>query len=118
MKPWHIFHGARHREGSEPGSGAYSRCVKEWAEPLLRIDSLIQRSDFMLTLADDGIGAAVPPASSAGAGHGLELHATLLAIIGGSLTCMAGETPGTHVTLRAPLHHAYATQTLAPSGAS
>jgi signal transduction histidine kinase len=69
--------------------------------------------ELVLTIADDGVGiksegigstrgAVAPEDSSHGSGHGLALHSTLLAMVGGYLTIARGPQAGTCVKITVP----------------
>lgn len=62
-----------------------------------------------LTIADDGVGidagraqAAQTAGGTGGAGHGLALHSTLLAMVGGGLTVTSPPAGGTLVRIAVP----------------
>jgi signal transduction histidine kinase len=57
-----------------------------------------------LTVEDDGAGFQTAASSVTGqSGHGLTLHGTMMAVIGGELLLQAQSGGGTHATLRLPL---------------
>lgn len=55
-----------------------------------------------LTIADDGVGLDRAAQSQGGAGAGLALHGTLLALVGGALSVDSPEQGGTRVRIVAP----------------
>lgn len=57
-----------------------------------------------IIIADDGIG--LTPNMSSHNGHGLSLHSTLLAVVGGSMTVESHVTGGTQVTIDLPMQPA------------
>lgn len=56
---------------------------------------------LQLIIADDGVGVnqTVPQLNPNGAGQGLTLHSTMLAVMGGQLYVESGETAGTEVVI-------------------
>jgi hypothetical protein len=64
-----------------------------------------ERSEIVLTIRDNGVGIDVGPQRPAGAGSGLALHSTLLAMVGGYLTVESPATGGTvvRIAVAAPL---------------
>lgn len=86
---------ARHGRGSDP------------RRPLhLRVSAACEAGDppqLVLQIGDDGVGISPgrPPAELGG--HGLALHSTLLAIIGGSLSVAGQPGRSTQVTLMMPV---------------
>ena len=75
-----LFHAAREaiRNAARHGRGA------DAARPLHLRVALIRADGLRLSIEDDGSGI-VGQGSSRAAGHGLALHTTLLAIVGGAL---------------------------------
>lgn len=85
-----IRNSARHGRGRDP------------ARPLqLRIDAT-WHNGLEVRIADDGVGMASTAQSWATSGHGLALHGTMLAVIGGSLVTEHRSGAGTSVTLFLP----------------
>ena len=85
-----IRNAARHARGGVP------------ARPLhLRI-ALTLPGLLCVSIEDDGVGMAAATGTSAG--HGLALHSTLLAIVGGDLCVESTTDRCTRVTLRVPTH--------------
>jgi signal transduction histidine kinase len=72
------------------------------AHPLILTIEIIWRDGLLITIADDGVGfAGSRPANTGGAGQGLALHSTMMAVVGGVLTTeRIGER--TAVTLMLP----------------
>jgi len=60
-----------------------------------------QSKQLVIAIADNGVGIQVAKSGGTG-GHGLLLHSTMLAIIGGTLTVDSTPDAGTTVTLAAP----------------
>jgi len=58
--------------------------------------------ELRVMVEDDGVGCAHTGSSSVGAGHGMVLHSTMMAIIGGAWTLDSLPTGGTRVTLVVP----------------
>jgi signal transduction histidine kinase len=58
------------------------------------------RDGLEITIADNGVG--MEPNRSQAAGHGLALHSTMMAIVGGTLTPSSRPGQGTRVTLHIP----------------
>ncbi|MSQ10200.1 MAG: hypothetical protein EXR52_04260 [Dehalococcoidia bacterium] len=58
-----------------------------------------------ITLSDDGVGVSAPgsPNGNADSGHGLALHGTMVAVIGGTLTTEPSPGGGTMVRLFVPM---------------
>lgn len=73
----------------------------ESARPVRLTIAATGPTPFTLTVADDGVGR--DGAVTAGTGHGLALHTTLLAIVGGQLAIEPNVPTGTRVTLTIPL---------------
>jgi signal transduction histidine kinase len=61
---------------------------------------------LQLVIADDGVGISAAGGSLNGSGHGLRLHSTMMAVVGGEMAVESGHTEGTQVTLTLPLEHA------------
>ncbi len=57
-----------------------------------------------LSILDDGVGVQAPSVSAqrGGAGQGLQLHTTMLAVVGGQLTLESQPDQGTHVDIYVP----------------
>jgi signal transduction histidine kinase len=60
------------------------------------------RGGLDLAISDDGVGIAPGSAHSSAGGHGLELHSTMLAVVGGSLVTDARPGGGIRTVLYAP----------------
>lgn len=86
---------ARHGRGADP------------QRPLhLRVSAACQPGDpphIILQVSDDGVGISPSQAPAELGGHGLALHSTLLAIIGGSLSVAGQPGRSTQVTLTMPV---------------
>lgn len=84
-----IRNAARHARGGDASRPLRLTVAAQWQEGLV------------LSITDDGVGLRGREAATT-SGHGLELHSTMLAIVGGSL--ITGRPPGggTHVTLHVP----------------
>jgi signal transduction histidine kinase len=61
-----------------------------------------QRNGLEITIEDDGVGLGAGSASEAGSGHGLALHSTMMAVVGGTLAVESAPGAYTRVTLRLP----------------
>jgi signal transduction histidine kinase len=72
----------------------------------LQIDLCAGGDEFILTIADNGVGIDAGRANAAsfpgGSGNGLALHSTLLAMVGGYLTVEAPPEGGTLVRITVP----------------
>jgi len=68
----------------------------------LRI-AVAQRHGLEITIEDDGVGLGAGSASDPGSGHGLALHSTMMAVVGGTLAVESAPGAYTRVTLRLPL---------------
>jgi signal transduction histidine kinase len=90
-----VLYGAA-REAAR-NAARYARGGDETRPLTLRINAELA-GELRLTLADDGVGLGSMP--STGAGRGMALHGTLLAILGGAWTAESGG--GTRVTLSVP----------------
>ncbi len=60
------------------------------------------RNGLELVIEDDGVGLGAGSASEAGSGHGLALHSTMMAVVGGTLAVESAPGAYTRVTLRLP----------------
>ncbi len=58
---------------------------------------------FVLSIGDDGVGMGTSNAPREGKGHGLALHSTMMAVIGGTLTVESVPAEYTRVSLAIPL---------------
>jgi signal transduction histidine kinase len=75
---------------------------REGDTPLhLRI-TVAQRHGLEITIEDDGVGLGAGSASDPGSGHGLALHSTMMAVVGGTLAVESAPGAYTRVTLRLP----------------
>jgi len=68
----------------------------------LRITADATPESLTLCVEDDGVGLGAETAA-AGSGHGLELHSTMMAVVGGALTITSAPGAPTRVTLLLPL---------------
>ncbi|MCJ7823236.1 MAG: hypothetical protein MUQ26_09215, partial [Armatimonadetes bacterium] len=84
-----IRNAARHGRGAEP------------ARPLRLHVQAAWRDGLQLSIVDDGMGV-VSAGPTDPEGHGLALHSTMLAVIGGSLVTGRDSAPGTEVTIFLP----------------
>ena len=82
---------ARHGRGTEPDRPLHLRVT------------LTCTAGLELQIADNGVGANETSANP-GTGHGLALHSTLLAIVGGLLEVESAANLYTHVTIRLPMN--------------
>ncbi|MBN1976483.1 MAG: ATP-binding protein, partial [Anaerolineae bacterium] len=62
-----------------------------------------QRNGLEITVEDDGVGLGTVSASEPGSGHGLALHSTMMAVVGGTLAVDSAPGTYTRVTLRLPM---------------
>jgi signal transduction histidine kinase len=85
-----VRNAARHARGADPDRRL-----------TLRV-SLRRQDGLELTLADDGVGTRTSPAPG-GAGQGLALHTTLMAVLGGTLSLESISHQGTTVRLHLPM---------------
>lgn len=67
----------------------------------LQISGDLRDRQLRVFVADDGVGVGATSAQL-GSGNGLALHSAMLTVLGGALT-IAGQTPGTRVTLACPV---------------
>jgi signal transduction histidine kinase len=84
-----IRNSARHARGGNAARPLHLKIEAHW-QPGLH-----------LTISDDGVGSAATPSSISG-GHGLALHSTMLAVVGGSLSQDLRPGAGATVTLFVP----------------
>jgi signal transduction histidine kinase len=84
-----IRNAARHGRGADPARSLRLRVQAAW------------RDGLQLSIADDGVGL-VSAGPTDPEGHGLALHSTMLAVIGGSLVTGPDAAPGTEVTIHLP----------------
>lgn len=77
----------------------------------LRLDVAVDCRASMLEIAieDDGVGLGSTARGADGSGHGLALHSTMMAVIGGTLTVESAAGRFTRVTLALPWEAAEAT---------
>jgi signal transduction histidine kinase len=93
-----LFYAAREavRNAARHGRGQES-------DPLhLRIGAA-WRNGLELVIEDDGVGLRAEGQSSEGSGHGLALHSTMMAVVGGTLAVESAPGAYTRVTLRLPV---------------
>jgi len=67
----------------------------------LRI-AAVQHHGLEITIEDDGVGLEAGSASEPDSGHGLALHSTMMAVVGGTLAVESAPGAYTRVTLRLP----------------
>jgi signal transduction histidine kinase len=93
-----LFYAAREavRNAARHGRG------EEGAPLHLRI-AVAQRHGLEITVEDDGVGLEAGSASEPGSGHGLALHSTMMAVVGGTLAVDSAPGAYTRVTLRLPM---------------
>jgi signal transduction histidine kinase len=91
-----VRNAARHGRGGSP-SRELTLTVRA------SLGQLGQRPGLALQIEDDGVGLAAAPPRTGDGGHGLALHSTLLAIMGGSLQLIGGPASATCVLLSMPL---------------
>lgn len=84
-----IRNAARHGRGGDPGRDLHLRIA------------LTGERDLRLVIEDDGCGVA-PAGENAGAGAGLALHGTMMAVVGGSLILESDPGAFTRVILTLP----------------
>jgi signal transduction histidine kinase len=70
--------------------------------PLHLCISATQRQGLEITVEDDGVGLGAGSGSEPGSGHGLALHSTMMAVVGGTLAVEGAPGAYTRVTLRLP----------------
>jgi anti-sigma regulatory factor (Ser/Thr protein kinase) len=80
----------------------HGRRLDAGAELHLTISARVD-AEFALTIEDDGVGFDAPRGTSEAGGHGLALHTTLMAVVGGSLTIESVPGTSTRVRLSFPL---------------
>lgn len=72
--------------------------------PLHLALSVAWREGLQVAIEDDGVGPGAAAAAAQGSGHGLALHSTMLAVIGGSLTADTAASGATRILLALPPH--------------
>jgi signal transduction histidine kinase len=77
------------------------------ARPLHLAVSVDWRDGLQMTIEDDGVGMGAVTMAAQGSGHGLGLHGTLMAVVGGTLTTESRPDAYTRVLLALP-HAAWA----------
>ena len=84
---------ARHGPGGDAGRPLRLTVQADW------------RDGLAIALCDDGVGtpAPHPPTNNPDAGHGLALHGTMVAVIGGTLTTERSPGGGTTVRIFVPM---------------
>lgn len=75
---------------------------EEENRPLRLRLSISWREGLELVIEDDGVGLRPPEGSHTDSGHGLALHSTMMAVVGGTLVVESGQDTGTRVTLALP----------------
>jgi signal transduction histidine kinase len=70
--------------------------------PLHLCIAATQRDGLEITIEDDGVGLGAGSSSDPGSGHGLALHSTMMAVVGGTLAVESAPGAYTQVTLRLP----------------
>lgn len=71
--------------------------------PLCLDLSVAQAGSLRVTVADDGVGFSPVPFDGAEPGNGLVLHATMMAVVGGSLEVESSPDDGTRVVIAVPV---------------
>ncbi len=94
-----LFYAAREviRNAARYGRGSDAR------RPLklcIMAHCLAPSNELSMTISDNGVGIQILPQHQQGGGHGLILHSTMLAVIGGTLFTHSKPGSGTSVTLR------------------
>jgi signal transduction histidine kinase len=64
--------------------------------------SVLWREGLKIVIEDDGVGVDGTQALSRGAGQGLALHSTMMAVVGGTLTIESAPGAYTRVSLTLP----------------
>ena len=82
-----VRNAAKHAAGTQAGRPVHLRITAELHDTL------------RLHIEDDGVGLAAPTTSRAGSGHGMALHSTMMAVIGGSWETTSQPNTFTRVTL-------------------
>jgi signal transduction histidine kinase len=72
------------------------------ARPLRLTVSAALRDGLELVIEDDGVGMGAGSLATAGSGHGLGLHSTLMAVVGGTLTAESAPGAYTRISLALP----------------
>ncbi len=72
------------------------------ARPLRLTVSVALRDGLELVIEDDGVGMGAASLATAGSGHGLGLHGTLMAVVGGTLTAESAPGAYTRISLALP----------------
>jgi signal transduction histidine kinase len=97
-----LFYAAREAVRNAARHGRARQGRDEDNAPLhLRI-AVSQRNGLEITIEDDGVGLGAGSPSEAGSGHGLALHSTMMAVVGGTLAVESAPGAYTRVTLRLP----------------
>ena len=97
-----LFYAAREAVRNAARHGRARQGRGEDSAPLhLRI-AVAQHHGLEITIEDDGVGLGAGSASDPGSGHGLALHSTMMAVVGGILAIESAPGAYTRVTLRLP----------------
>jgi len=86
-----VRNAARHGRGPEP-ERALHLTVRVRAD-----------EELAITVADDGVGFPMESAEAASSGNGLALHATMMAMVGGSFQVASGPNGGARVVITVPI---------------
>lgn len=105
-----LFYAAREaiRNAARYGRGGRTN------HPLHLQISICDESGLVVTVRDDGVGLHQAEAKRQGSQQGLDIHRTMLAVVGGTLAVTSSAGEYTQVTLRLPAYEA--TGLLYPSG--
>jgi signal transduction histidine kinase len=100
-----LFYAAREamRNAARYGRGARSN------QPLQLQISICDENGLVVKVRDDGVGLTQVNENLQGSQQGLEIHRTMLAVVGGTLDVSSSPGQYTQVTLRLPVHEGVAT---------
>lgn len=101
-----IRNATRHGRGDDTDRDLHLRVAMRW------------RDGLEIVIADNGVGLQETPHESNGGGHGLALHSTLMAVIGGSLITESVSGKYTRVILALPREAWYTLANSAPTAES
>ncbi|MBN1954587.1 MAG: hypothetical protein JW900_06000 [Anaerolineae bacterium] len=93
-----LFYAAREaiRNAARHGRG------QERSRPLSLSIGIQWREELQVVVEDDGVGFSPSAATAAGTGHGLALHSTMMAVVGGTLAVESAAGAYTRVLLTLP----------------
>lgn len=93
-----LFYAAREAIRNAAKHGRY----QELARPLHLVIRILWENSIIIQIEDDGIGVSTERTINTGSGHGLALHSTMMAVVGGELAIESEPGEYTKVSLILP----------------